>query len=501
MATLTVHWPKIKHIMGLGRKLRKEGDVRHLLHGSLRRLLTLWDVARVTIDMLPDVALLEIFDIYTLEDEEEWHTLVHVCRKWRSIVFGSPLRLDLQLLCTARTPVRETLDVWPVLPIVVWSDDHESWGMDNIVAALEHNDRIYRLDLNPQSSHFEELLAAMQQPFPALKFLDLWLQRGDEPVPVVPASFLGGSAPVLEVLALNRIPFPGLPKLLLSATHLVHLRLLNIPHSGYISPEAMVNSLSALIRLESLTIRFEFPQSRPDQRRRRPPPPTRTVIPVLTFLRFYGVSEYLEDLVSRIDAPLLRTLEIILLHQLIFDTPQLTQFIGRTPKLKGYNEAHVDFSDSDVLVRYPQAFDGALELGILCGQSDWQLSSLAQVCSSSFPQALIPMVEHLYIQSKGWNPPWQDDIENGQWLELFHPFSGVKDLYISSEFAPRIVPALQELVGERAMEALPALQNIFLQESPTSSSGPAQEMIGKFVAARQLADHPIAVSHWQRGKR
>ncbi|KAN0109365.1 hypothetical protein V8E52_009337 [Russula decolorans] len=36
------------------------------------------------------------------------------------------------------------------------------------------------------------------------------------------------------------IPFPGLPKLLLSATHLVQLWLANIPHSGYISPEAMV---------------------------------------------------------------------------------------------------------------------------------------------------------------------------------------------------------------------------------------------------------------------
>ena len=53
------------------------------------------DVARVTIDMLPDVALLEIFDFY--EDEiriEAWHTLVQVCRKWRNLVFGSPRRLN-----------------------------------------------------------------------------------------------------------------------------------------------------------------------------------------------------------------------------------------------------------------------------------------------------------------------------------------------------------------------------------------------------------------------
>jgi hypothetical protein len=29
---------------------------------------------------------------------QAWHTLVHVCRKWRTVVLGSPRRLDLRLL-------------------------------------------------------------------------------------------------------------------------------------------------------------------------------------------------------------------------------------------------------------------------------------------------------------------------------------------------------------------------------------------------------------------
>jgi hypothetical protein len=149
--------------MGPGRKLRKEGDVRHLLHDSLRRLLTWWDVARVTIDMLPDVALLRIFDIYTFEGELSWvwYTLVHVCRRWRSIVFGSPHRLDLQLYCRARTPVSETLDVWPLLPIAVYYYELDGWGVGNILAALERNDRICQLSLEISSPRFEELLAAI----------------------------------------------------------------------------------------------------------------------------------------------------------------------------------------------------------------------------------------------------------------------------------------------------------------------------------------------------
>ncbi len=50
------------------------------------------DVGRMTIDMLPDVALLEVFDYYVNQAREEegeiqaWQMLVHVCRKWRTIV-------------------------------------------------------------------------------------------------------------------------------------------------------------------------------------------------------------------------------------------------------------------------------------------------------------------------------------------------------------------------------------------------------------------------------
>jgi hypothetical protein len=212
-------------------------------------------------------------------------------------------------------------------------------------------------------------------------------------------------------------------------------------------------------------------------------------------LWFKGVSEYLEDLVAWIDAPLLDTLKITFFHQLVFDIPQLTQFISRTPQFKAYNEARVVFSDWLVWGTLPPTLNRALELAVSCRQSDWQLSSLAQVCSSSFPQALILAVEHLYIQSGVSQWRWQGDIESSQWLELLRPFTAVKALYISSEFVPHVVPTLQELVGERLTEVLPALQTLFLKEP--LPSGPVQEIIGQFVAARQLAGHPITVSRWE----
>ena len=441
--------------------------------------------------MLPDVALLEIFDFYVDGARTEaWHTLVHVCRNWRNVIFRSPQRLNLRLRCIARTPVRERIETWPLLPIIVHGYDHQEWGMDNIIAALEHNDRICQLELNfpssETSSQVEIVLAAMQQPFLALEVLRLYSMI--EKV-VAPASFLGGSAPQLRSLDLSSIPFPGLPKLLLSATHLVTLLLYDIPHSGYFSPEAMITGLAVLTRLEKLLIKFISPQSRPD-RRRRPPPLTRTLLPALTNFEFKGVSEYLDGLVARIDAPLLDELYITFFHQLIFDTTQLIRFISRTPKFKACDDALVQFFDRSVRV---STIDKALKLAVSCRPSDWQLSFLAQVCGSIF----IPAIEHLYIREGTRSSlSWQDDIETGQWLELLNRLPALKDLRISRDFMPRIAPTLQELVGERVTEVLPALQTLFLEEA--LPSGPVQESIGKFLAARQLAGHSVTISLSER---
>ena len=450
-----------------------------------------YHVAQAAMDMLPDVALLEIFHFYVDDDfwMTTWYTLVHVCRKWRDVVFGSPRRLNLRLWCNASTPVKERLDVWPQLPIAIAGSGRGKWGVDNLVAALKHNDRICHIHIRSDSSlQMEKVLAAMQQPFPALTILSL----EGETAAVAPASFLGGSAPALQELFLGFISFSGLPRLLLSATHLVRLILWDIPHSGYISPEAMVTCLSALTRLETLDIRFESPRSRPDRITRRPPPLTRILLPALATLEFTGVSEYLEDFVARIDAPLLKKLEMAFFHQLIFDIPQLTQFIGRTPKFKAHDKLRVLFYKGVVSVTFPRTFVEEYNYRILCGPSDWQLSSMAQLCSSFFPQALFPALEHLYILDYGLD--WQDDIENSQWLEVLHPFTVVKDFYISSTLIPRIAPALQELVGERVIEVLPALDTLFLWEPLPSES--VLESIWKFVAARELAGHPLSVFRW-----
>ena len=456
--------------------------------------------------MLPDDVLLEIFDFYVNKEKneyynkeiEKWQTLVHVCRRWRRVVFGSPRRLNLRLVCTSETPARDTLDVWPSLPLLIRHSGHPAEDVDEIIAVLERSDRVVEINFfTDYDRDLEDVLAAMQVSFPELTRLDLWSEDGMVSVP--PDSFLGGYASCLQFVSLNRIPFPGLPKLLLSATHLVDLHLLNIPHSGYISPEAIVAALSTLTSLERLSLGFESPLSRPDWANRRLPPPVRSVLPVLHTFSFKGACEYLEDVVTCINAPRLNKLYIILFNQIVFDMPQFTQFISRSPTLETFEKVLVVFVGRAASVKLsPQTSGhGMLNMTIPCIELDWQVSSVEQVCTSCLPP--LSTSEDLYIFESPYSKPvWKDNIENTLWLELLRPFPAVKNLYLSEKFASLIASALQELTGGSTTEVLPSLQNIFLEE--LQPSGTVQASIQQFTATRQVTSHHIAVARWDNSK-
>ena len=427
---------------------------------------------------------------------DAWQVLVHVCRRWRNLVFRSPRRLNLQLLCTPRTPAKDKLDVWPALPLIVLGDMIMTFGTDDVIAALGQSNRVCGVSLWLLARwQLEKVLAAMQVPFPALT--ELWLSslHDETLMSAIPDSFLGGSAKSLQYFRLNGIPFPGMPKLLRSATHLVQLSLTSIPHSGYISPEVMVTFLSALSSLLILFLEFESPQSRPDWQSL--PPPKCSILPALKEFHFKGVTEYLEELVTRIDTPQLDRMLITFFNQIDFDCPRLVEFINCTPTLRALDEARAQFFDSTAYVnlRYRTSQSGldGLTIAISCGEPDWQLSSIEQFCNSSLHP--ISTVEDLYIIHPIWEPVLDDDaVMKTLWLELLSPFTAVKNLYLRKRFAPNIAAALEELVGGRITEVLPSLESIFVER--LGPSGTFQKSIGQFVTARQLSDHPIAISDW-----
>jgi F-box-like len=478
----------------------------------------------MSIDTLPDEVLLEIFDFFVVqcklskEEIDRWHPLVHVCRRWRRIVFESPRRLNLRLVGTAVTPARDTLDDWPALPLFLCEDRYYAFetGMDNIIAVLERSDRVDQIILILLSSFLEQALAAMLVPFPGLtdlklKFQDEADEGEDESMLVLPDSFLGRSAPRLETLSLDRVPFPGLPNLLLSTTHLVDLSLARIPHSGYISPESMATVLSTLVSLDDL--HFEFQSQSHSDRTNRSPISTRSVLPALTCFSFSGVSEYSEDFLARIDAPRLRNLSVTFDH-IVFDTPQLVQFIRRTPRFKVLEEACVAFERVNyhtfleygaVRVRLSSKASGrgdggGLSVGISVGESNWPPSFLVRACTSCL-SPLSMKVLHIDVPHSlpGWLSAWLNDVQDTEWLEVFHPFAAVTKLYLDKELAQPIAVALKELDEGGTTEVLPALRNIIIEGPRLSES--VQEAIGQFIAARQVdnaSSLPIAFVYRHR---
>ena len=450
---------------------------------------------RVTISALPDDALLEIFKFHVdqIYSADGWHTLVHVCRKWRYVVFASPRWLRLELLCTNRNPVKRMLDIWPALPIVIEAhiDNSRRSGVTNIIAALKRHDLVCRIDIWGVPNSLLKS-AAIKKRFPQLTDLALW--SNEENAPAIPDSFLGGSAPRLRSLEFRGIPlpFPALGKLLLSTTDLVSLCLEDIPISGISSPQQIVTNLSALTKLHDLWIYFRSPRSRADRERRHSTLLKRLVLPSLAEFYFKGDSEYLEDIVGRMDTPALGKVTITFFNQLVFGTPLLRDFFSRMVVLQEPHRAEVCFTPSSVnfmlFQRNGMGGHHILEVGISCFVSEWQLSSLAQFCGTSLPP--LPTLERLSIRENVAGL-WKDDMESSQWLELLRPFVTVRQLVVSQLFASRVAPALRELTGHTVTEVLPALRQFFSEDDFLSD--PIREAFAQFITARQLSGNSVAV--------
>ena len=388
--------------------------------------------------------------MFSIERANKWQALVHVCQRWRQIIFASPRRLALHLNCTHRTPVRRNLSFWPsTLPLTIdypgpplfrshrllWDD-----GNSNIIAVLEHPSRVHRIMIHAPSPLLSEVATVMQKPFPALKHLDLeWeleasrtTARPSKGLPI-PGSFLCESSPLLQHLRLKCISFPQFRVFLLSTPNLVALELKSIPKNDHIPMEAIVASLAALTRVETFSITFyEYDDymSPPDQNESRADLPIRAILPVLTNFCFRGYCEYLEDFLAQITTPRLDIFRIeYSAHEI--EAPQLSQFIDRTENLKlnRFRHAKVMFYLATVVqldcsqecgkARLILDFSDAVHL--LDEQVPYVTGVLGQLVST------FSNIDHLSFHRDNVN---SSNMES-DWLQFFHLLPAIKALHLS----------------------------------------------------------------------
>ncbi|KAH9007728.1 hypothetical protein EDB84DRAFT_1447344 [Lactarius hengduanensis] len=441
---------------------------------------------QVTIEMLSDDILLNIYRYYLDAAPRTWPTLTYVCQRWRQIVHTSPLGLNLRLYCC-----------WPALPIVVQYggfpdlDPPSLEDDDNIMAALKQSGRVNSISLTVTRSLLGKL-SAIIEPFSELEELVL-LSRDDMQL-TLPSTFLWG--PRLRTLHSTRIAFhsESLPQLLSHSHDLVDIQLHEIPSAGYFSPEAFANALSGMTHLRTLSLHF---LSLPPRRNYLSLPPLsgeRVVLPALMFLKYRGTSKYLDSLVARIDAPGLGDIDITFFSQPTIDASQLGRFIQRTEMQTSHNQAEVQTSGRAISVSFTSSSTLAgtstrLQLHISCKQLDWQLSSMAQVCDQFSP--FLFRVNNIRVNMT--QPSSElDDADGEQWLELIRTFGGAADLPVADELTTAILCALG-LVDEGHATVLPSLRHIHI-ENPMAMNETSWDGLLSFITLRSRTGHPVQVN-------
>ena len=409
---------------------------------------------------------------------------MHICCKWRRLVFSYQRLLQLRLFCTHGTPVKTTLDCWPrALPIVV---AYGSPGLDplhltdeyEIMAALKRPDRVHSISLTITSSLLEKLYA-IKRPFSKLEHLIL--RSGDDVQLTLPSAFQWGQH--LRRLHSTRVIIPALVQL--HDSSIMDLQLHGVPNPWNFSPNALPDALFKVAQLRSLSLHF---LSTGDHFSVSLPSPNRVVLPALTRLKYRGITRDLEDLVDRIDAPRLKDIEVTFSNESITDFSKLTGFIDRIEMHKSHLQAHIISSENSFSISLiqPEA-PTRIKVQSSCEPFSLRLSSMARIFIQL--SALLFEVEDLHINVMRQSRQ-EKRSDNGRWLELLNLFGGVKWLHVVGNLSTDIVHSLRLL----ANAVLPALHVLYIPQ-PGPRHVVLKEAVVSFMASRRLSGNFIAVEY------
>ena len=478
-------------------------------------------MVNTAIIMLDDDILLEIFNFYRLADIHGWNVrlgwckLSHVCRRWRHLIHSSTFYLGMHILCTNSTPIVDTLDHLPPLPLFInYRERHFQMAFSSaddelgIYHALRLRDRVRYIDLLVSPSTLDKSLRLMDKPFPILEHLSL-LHTGCKVISLTPLkTFL---APNLRHLDLLGIRLPKRLRLLSSTLSLVTLKLTNIQASGYIRPRLLAARLESLSQLEELSIGFSIPIPRPStERLLLGKQGTPVMLSNLKSLTFRGVGIYLEHLISQTRAPVLEKLDITLFNQITFTLTHLSHFVNTTEQIKISRTATIEFwpgagpsitLSHRVLIRPSAYYSGqAFTLRVMCKPLDWQIDCAAQI--SNALMSALSGIESLTMNNQIDVTPtqshWQrdvdevndtDEIEDTTWHELLRSFVRVKELHIDHHLSASLSRALEvdEVVLDPGL--LPDLQVLASDYREIH----ANSLFGSFIHARQSAGRPVSL--------
>ena len=356
----------------------------------------------------------------------------------------------------------------------------------NIIAALKQSDRVSSISLTVTNSLLHKLYT-INLKLSFLELEDLILLSRDSIPPALPNTFRWGTR--LRRLHLTKIVFPALLQLLDSSKNLEDIRLHEAFNPWYFSIEKLMDALSGMAQLRSLSLHF------PPHANCVPPfpPDRRVVLPALTRFICQGCWETLNCFLLRIDAPRLGDIQVTLFDTFIsdLDLSKLGDFIDRIEMHRLHRHARILSSKRAISICLAQpGAPACFELRLFRELLSEQLSAMSRIFLHFSPFLL--NVEDLRISTP--RPSSQkDSLCSGQWLELIDSLTGVKWLHLDGNYSIDIVSVLQDAYSQRKT-VLPALYKLYLPQ-PGPRHAPLSEDVVLLMTSRWNSGHPIGVEY------
>lgn len=453
-----------------------------------------------TINHLPDELLVEIFDFYRQDKLDnvsnyqwwsiklEWFKLIHVCKRWRTVLFASSSRLDLRLVLPQKGGHMKTITSrhFPPLPIDIhYNCTRRSIppnDMSRILSALKRPDRIRRIAFIGTKAILGKLLKVTNCPLPALESVEI--RDSSNGTLYIPATFAKGSHLHLQTLKLDRIFLLSISRLLSSVPALTCLYLLLI-HTNVGPPPAMLllSHLQGMPYLRRLDLELTMSMGELSQ-------PTNSTenftLSKLTSFRYRGHSAFLNTLIAGFTAPSLREIDIRLRGSAPFPVPHLSRFIDDIEE-----RCHA------VQVILEQTFSRVS----LLGSSEYvgYHSPHFRLCSHLVPESIMQMNSAFLsklITTDELSVIFLDNAEAEQdvipWRRFLLQFPSVKVLRLYRTNYCRVASALHQDHGDN-LAFLPALKEIELCMGPPKDHASKLAAFEPFVSARQQAGLPVKV--------
>ena len=194
---------------------------------------------------------------------------------------------------------------------------------------------------------------------------------------------------------------------------------------------------------------------------------------------------------TRINTPLLNSIDVTYTEDVDLRVTELSKFIGRSnlrPSQLG--RAKLLFQDDKAAFLFyqeshpnePSTAIQITEWEGLCAQVTDMTLMLSQL------SAMLSDVVHLEVESEFPRESREDDRRNNiGWLELFHPFVAVETLRISFEPTESVANTFGEMPAETATQVLPALISLHLE-------GPYKRTIEELSNTFRAYDRPIIIT-------